>query len=118
MKRVLAVLGLIGSCLIGGGGAVEAVSITLNPSHQNRSHGQTAYWSMSWSGGAPYDTDFAYGDGAWWSPGLPTTTSANLNRTWWPCSSTTYNQVLYVTDGFGNFGSAGATTRVTGGTPC
>jgi hypothetical protein len=107
---------------VGGAGlyaAAPAIAISgaITPANQTVAANQTAFWGAAWSGTAPYQVSFCYGNGTC-STMTTSTTSKGYSHSFNPCRSTTYTQTLTVTDASGSKLTATAHTLVGNGTSC
>ena len=79
--------------------AAAAFAASISPEQQTAQGGTYVNWSAYWSGTAPFDVTFTYGDGS--TPGsLQNTyqTYSPFSHPFYPCYETTYYQKLKVTD--------------------
>jgi hypothetical protein len=105
-------------------GLVSATATaSISPPSQTNNHGASADWTLAWGGASPFRTVCFYydknnnGEG-WWCLLNTPAVGATDHHTFWPCSTTTYTQLLNVTDWASSFKSATSTAKEYGGTPC
>lgn len=111
--------GIVGASLLAAPAAFATTAV-ITPATQSHSYGTLSTWSAVWSGQSSYKVSFAYGDGGSFSLANTTTTSANLNHHFYPCTSTTYTQQLKIYQPGSTFVTASgtSTSRETGGSGC
>jgi hypothetical protein len=117
--RLLAITGLLVALVGSSTGQALANSATINPGTQTHNHGVKSSWGLSWTGTAPFDAVFTHGDGSGieiWTWGL----TYNQTHTFWPCTTTTFHQILTVQDSHNPplIAQDGSTAKEYGGTPC
>jgi hypothetical protein len=119
LARSLVVMGLLVAMLATMTGSALANSATISPHSQTHAHGVKSTWGLSWTGLAPFDAIFSHGD----STGIEIFTnglSYNHSYTFFPCSTTTFTQILTVFDGHNPslVAQDSSTSRESGGNPC
>lgn len=111
-RMVVAALAVAG--LLAGATAATGAGAGISPSLQGGTSPYSASWNLSWSGNAPYEVLFLYGDGGHkdldgWG------TSATENRTFGSCYNKNFYQDLFVHDALDQFVSATSRVNVQAG---
>jgi exo-beta-1,3-glucanase (GH17 family) len=120
MRRLLfaVVLGM-SIAVVTTGASLATTSAHLTPSSQSHAHGVASSWSGTWSGTGPFSWTLYHGDGSTESATNVTYTSHNFaDYAFFPCSTTTFNQHIRVTDQVGPLNSNTTSATETGGNPC
>jgi hypothetical protein len=113
-KRLSAGLAMALLIALAGPASALVSSVTILPSSQSGTGGNTISWTGSWSGGtAPFGYTFFYGDGASTS-GSTSSHSKGFSHKFFPCSPTTYTQTLRVSDADGPTQDTSTTTVAPG----
>lgn len=98
---------------------VSGAGANAEPETQQHAHGVASVWNLTWSGDAPFDYNFHYGDG-FVRVRLNTFAVAEngVRRTFFPCSTTTFTQWFRVWDSDAGYAYDFTTAKETGGNPC
>jgi hypothetical protein len=118
MKHLGVAIALTFAVVVGAAGIASAASANISPASQTHSHGVQSHWSLSWSGGAPYEVLFDRGNGTavWWPS--TSSTSSSQNYTFWPCVTTKFYQWLEVWTSSGTYANDTSWAKEYGGHPC
>lgn len=100
------------------GGAASATGSTTTPNSQSGTSPYAAHWTGKWSGTAPFDTYFFYGDGSPSTHYHGSATSRTYSHTFTTCTGENYTQELDVYDSGDRKAASQATTDVGKGLGC
>lgn len=111
-RMVVAAVAVAG--LMAGATAATGSGASISPSLQGGTSPYYATWNLSWSGNAPYEVTFLYGDGGFrnldgWG------TSATAHRAFGGCYNKNFYQDLLVWDALDQFASATSRVNVQAG---
>jgi len=123
MRRALITCVLAATFALGVAGVAEATTATISPLSQTHTHGQASNLTLSWTGVKPFRTVCFYYDkndlnAGYWCYFSTSYDGVLTSNTFWPCTTTTFTQLLNVTDWNSNFKSTTSTSRENGGVPC
>lgn len=121
MKRRLLALAMGASLSLATATMVGGTTVGTSPSYQTHAHGAQSSWTLTWGGMAPFSVFFAYDNNvpSWnWSINGTSTTSKALSATFYPCSTTTFQQRHNAIDATHNGGTVYTNAQELGGLPC
>lgn len=112
--RTMVIVALAGVGLLVGSTAATGAGASISPSLQGGASPYHASWDLDWSGNAPYDVAFYYGDGgvadhSGWS------TSASESRWFGSCYDKNFYQSLAVSDALDEVAYASSRVNVQAG---
>lgn len=120
-RALVAMLAAIG-LLLSSAAPAQAAQASINPSSQQVGYGALAIWSGSYqgSGGGTATANFYYGDGGYFPQYAYGETVHQYQRSqlFYPCSSRSFKQEIFVVKNGATQAYASASTYVAGGGAC
>jgi hypothetical protein len=118
MRRSMLSVALAAVLLAAAVSPAAATTCNISPGTQTHAHGVASHWTISWSGRSPFNWSFDTGDGNYSYANGVTYTSTGLSYTFWPCSTTRFQQSLVVDDSNGIRAVQSSYATENGGSPC
>ncbi len=116
--QALRTVSLAAALLMASTSPATATTASITPASQTHTHGVASHWTVSWTGKSPYTWSFDFGDGFYTYGNGVTYTSRQIGYTFWPCSTTRFQQSLVVDDANGIRGVSSGYATEAGGSPC
>lgn len=119
MRKSLLAPSLAAAIVVASVMVVTATTTSITPSSQTHAHGVQSNWLASWTGESPYTVTWCYVNGVSCNAPFQTGSTSKLySHAFYPCTTTTFTQKLYVIDFLGNGSTRYSSATEYGGNPC